>query len=33
MAVSAHDERDFDFAKKHNIPLIHSILWEKTKEH
>jgi leucyl-tRNA synthetase len=21
MAVPAHDERDFDFAKKHNIPI------------
>ena len=33
MAVPAHDERDFDFAKKHNIPIIQSILSEKTKEH
>ena len=33
MAVPAHDERDFDFAKKHNIPIIQSILPEKTKEH
>jgi leucyl-tRNA synthetase len=33
MAVPAHDERDFDFAKKHNIPVIQSILSEKTKEH
>ena len=33
MAVPAHDERDVDFAKKHNIPIIQSILSEKTKEH
>ncbi|MBQ9554373.1 class I tRNA ligase family protein [bacterium] len=33
MAVPAHDERDFDFAKKHNIPVIQSILSEKTNEH
>jgi len=33
MAVPAHDERDFDFAKKHNIPIIQSIMSEKTKEH
>jgi len=33
MAVPAHDERDFDFAMKHNIPVIQSILSEKTKEH
>ena len=26
MAVPAHDERDFDFAKKYNIPIINSIL-------
>jgi len=26
MAVPAHDERDFEFAKKYNIPIINSIL-------
>lgn len=26
MAVPAHDERDFDFARKYNIPIINSIL-------
>jgi leucyl-tRNA synthetase len=26
MAVPAHDERDYDFAKKYNIPIINSIL-------
>jgi leucyl-tRNA synthetase len=25
MAVPAHDERDFDFAHVHNIPIIQSI--------
>jgi leucyl-tRNA synthetase len=33
MAVPAHDERDFDFAKKHNIPIIQSIMSEKMNEH
>jgi leucyl-tRNA synthetase len=33
MAVPAHDERDFDFAKKHDIPVIQSIISEKTNEH
>ncbi len=33
MAVPAHDERDFDFAKKHNIPVIQSIVPETTWEH
>ena len=28
MAVPAHDERDFDFARKYNIPVIQSILPE-----
>lgn len=25
MAVPAHDERDYEFAKKYNIPIIQSI--------
>jgi leucyl-tRNA synthetase len=25
MAVPAHDERDFEFAKKYNIPIVQSI--------
>lgn len=29
MAVPAHDERDFEFARKYNIPIKTSILWEK----
>jgi len=29
---SVHDERDFDFAKKHNIPL-HPVLFPEDKEH
>ena len=28
MAVPAHDERDFEFARKYNIPVIQSILPE-----
>jgi len=28
MAVPAHDERDFDFARKYTIPVIQSILPE-----
>jgi leucyl-tRNA synthetase len=32
MAVPAHDERDFDFAKKHNIPIIQSIAPKTTGE-
>jgi len=26
MAVPAHDERDFEFAKKYNIPITQSIM-------
>lgn len=26
MAVPAHDERDFDFAKKYNLPITQSII-------
>jgi len=29
MAVPAHDQRDFDFAKKHNLPIIETIKPEK----
>jgi leucyl-tRNA synthetase len=25
MAVPAHDERDFEFAKKYDIPIVHVI--------
>lgn len=35
MAVPAHDERDFDFAKKYNIPIdfiIWSRIWEKPSQ-
>lgn len=32
MAVPAHDERDFDFAKKYNLPIIKVILQDGTKE-
>jgi len=31
MAVPAHDERDFEFAKKYDLPIINSIL-PKDKE-
>ncbi len=31
MAVPAHDERDFEFAKKYNLPIIQSIENEKQK--
>ena len=30
MAVPAHDERDFEFAQKYNLPIIQSIAHEKT---
>jgi len=32
MAVPAHDERDFDFAKKYNLPILKVILEPGTKE-
>ena len=32
MAVPAHDERDYEFAKKYNIPIIQSIASTYTGE-
>jgi leucyl-tRNA synthetase len=32
MAVPAHDERDFEFAKKYNLNIRQSIAEEKSKE-
>jgi len=32
MAVPAHDERDFAFAKKYNLEIIQSIASEKKKD-
>lgn len=33
MAVPAHDERDFEFAKKYNIPIVHVIWPSFAKKH